>query len=186
MSSHDLGASTAALDLVVARETVAKNVAASRAAQGMSQDDLATAAEVSRATIIQIESGESDSMLSTLVKVATALEVSPMFLLLGKAELDALADVVRGNMVQRLSQAVGEESAETMRRLLQSGLTRNRNRAVKMGASAVATAGLAAGAITGAAIGSILLPGLGTAIGGALGSLFGATRSGGAGTDDDD
>lgn len=186
MSNPELGWAEVALDLVVAREAVAKNVAAARAAQGMSQDDLATAAEVSRATIIQIESGESDPMLSTLVKVATALDVSPMFLLLGKAELEALVDVVRGNMVERLSRALGDESADTMRRLLQSGLTRNRTRAVKMGTSAVATAGLAAGAITGAAIGSILLPGLGTAIGGALGSLFGATRSSGRGTDDDE
>ncbi len=176
MKNEDAKPPESSLDLVIACETVAKNVAAARTAQGMSQDDLATASAISRATVIQIESGESDPRLSTLVKVAIALQVSSMFLLLGRAELEAIAKTVEGDTVEALTQTLSEDSTNTMNRLLQSGFTRNRVRAVKIGASAVEAAGFTTGAITGAAIGSILVPGLGTAIGGALGFLFGARQ----------
>ncbi len=61
-----------------------------------------------------------------------------------------------------------------MRRLLGSGVAKNRTKAVKMGANAAATAGLGSGALAAAAIGTILAPGLGTAVGAAVAASWAA------------
>jgi transcriptional regulator with XRE-family HTH domain len=158
--------------LIEAREALARNVAAARTALQVSQDDLAAASAVSRATIIQIESGTSDPRLSTLVSLASALQVSPLFLLLGATELAAIGAVATGPELEKLRSSLSTDKLETMRRLLQSGITRNRNQAVKMAGSTAAAAGLLRGGIAAAAIGSIIAPGTGWFIGAALGSVF--------------
>lgn len=56
---------------------VALNVAYYRNRAGMTQQQLADAARVSRATVNLIESGESDPRLSTLELLARALSVDP-------------------------------------------------------------------------------------------------------------
>jgi transcriptional regulator with XRE-family HTH domain len=134
----------------------------------MSQDQLAGAAGVSRATIIQIEAAEGDPRLSTLAGVSAALGVSPVFLLLGRDELDAIANAPGSSEAERVRENLSSDELETMRRLLRSGIAKNRTKAVAMGSNAATAAGLAAGALAGAAIGTALLPGLGTAIGAAL------------------
>jgi transcriptional regulator with XRE-family HTH domain len=55
---------------------VAGNVRALRAERGLSQDGLAAAADVSRRMISGIESGEANVSLSTLDRLAAALDVS--------------------------------------------------------------------------------------------------------------
>ena len=78
-----------------------------------------------------------------------------------------------------LSDALSEDDIEIMRRLLHSGISRNRNKAIKMGTDAAsAKGGVAASTLAGAAIGSILLPGIGTAVGAALGGLLDLKRQG--------
>jgi transcriptional regulator with XRE-family HTH domain len=134
----------------------------------MSQDQLSEVAGVSRATIIQIEAAEGDPRLSTLAGVAVALGVSPVFLLLGQDELDAIANAPGSSEAERVRENLSSDQLETMCRLLRSGIAKNRAKAVAMGTSAAAGAGLAAGALAGAAIGTALLPGIGTAIGAAL------------------
>ncbi len=158
--------------------TIAKNISAARTALNMSQDDLAVASGVSRATLIQIEGGQSDPLLSTVVKLAWALHVSPMFLLLREQEFHAIASVANSQTFQNVQKNINEEQINAMNRLLQSGMTRNRNKAAKMGGEVVRAAFLAPlalipgamGVVALAAIGSILIPGIGTALGAALGT----------------
>ncbi len=154
----------------VVKATLAKNVALARSAASFTQAELAEAAGVSRATIAQIESGAGEPRLSTLVDIATALGTSPVLLLIGKNELDALISVTGNAPVELLS----EEEVEKMKRLIASGLRRQRLQAAELGASAARAVGLSA---VGAAIGSVLLPGVGTAIGAGIGAFLGGTNS---------
>jgi transcriptional regulator with XRE-family HTH domain len=135
----------------------------------MSQEQLAEAADVSRATIIQIEAAEGDPRLSTLAGVASALGVSPVLLLLGRDELDAIANAPGSSEAERLKDNLSSDELDTMRRLLDSGIAKNRTKAVAIAASAATAAGLTAGTLASAAIGTAILPGIGTAIGVALG-----------------
>jgi hypothetical protein len=72
---------------------------------------------------------------------------------------------------------LSKDEQEVMRRLLGSGLPKNRTKAVKMGAEAAAAAGMAAGVVASAAIGTAVPPVVGTAIGAALGALWARNRS---------
>ncbi len=165
------------LDVDQVRMNLARNLVAARTALEMSQDTLATRASVSRATVIQIEGSEGDPRLSTLVSLADALSVSPMFLILGSEDLEALSNLRNAKGLPVVSDELSEEDVETMRRLLRSGISRNRNKAIKMGTTAAsATGGVAASTLAGAAIGSIILPGVGTAVGTVLGAFLDLKR----------
>jgi DNA-binding XRE family transcriptional regulator len=164
-------------------ETVARNLSAARIGMALSQEQLAEAADVSRATIVQIESGAGDPRLSTIAAIAGALNISPMFLLLGRIDMQAIASVANSSEAALMQEHFSEDSIETMQRLLRSGLAKNRNKAINIGtdaASTVTSTGVLLGVTTelsaaagaGAAIGSVLIPGVGTVIGAALGIIL--------------
>jgi len=158
-----------------AQDILARNLSAARGALGMSQEQLAAAAGVSRATINQLEGGASakgDPRLSTVVHLAAALGISPVFLLLGRDELDAITEARKSTEVNEVRSHLTAEQLETMRRLLRSGVAKNRTKAVEMGATAAASSGMSAGAIAAAAIGTALWSGFGTAIGAVIGSAW--------------
>lgn len=158
------------------RATLARNLSAARGALELSQDQLATVARVSRATINQLEGAEGDPRLTTLVSLAAALGVSPVFLLLGRDELDAIAKAPGSKEAKKVQAHLTPGELDTMRRLLRSGVAKNRSKAVAMGSNAATTAGMTAGAIAAAAIGTALLPGIGTAISAAIASVWLAKR----------
>jgi transcriptional regulator with XRE-family HTH domain len=60
---------------------LARNVSAARAAAGLTQGQLAAAAELSRATVHLIEAGAGDPRVSTIAHLARALQLSPVQLL---------------------------------------------------------------------------------------------------------
>lgn len=163
-----MASNTESYALESAQAIVARNLAAARSALNISQDKLAEDAGVSRATIIQLEAAEGDPRLSTVAAIAAALGVSPVFLLLGREELEAISKVANSPDADRVLQQLPDDTLKTMHRLLDSGIPKNRTKAVAMGTSAAAAAGLTAGALAGAAIGTVLMPGIGTAIGVAL------------------
>jgi transcriptional regulator with XRE-family HTH domain len=151
-----------------AKATLAKNLSLARSANGITQMELADAASVSRATIAQLEGGEGDPRLSTIVDLATALGTSPILLLMGEDELRAIA------AVPRLATLLSDEEIDQMRRWVASGLQKQRLLAGRLGADAARAAGLSA---VGAAIGSVLIPGIGTAVGAAFGAFLLARRA---------
>lgn len=153
------------------QDTLARNLSAARIALGMSQDQLAVAAGVSRATVNQLEGGSTakgDPKLSTVINLSSALGLSPVFLLLGRDELDAIAQASKRTEMKDVRSYLSTDELETMRRLLGSGMAKNRAKAIEIGATAATAAGMSSGAIAAAAIGSCLLPGIGTAIGAAI------------------
>ena len=157
------------------RDALARNLAAARSALDLSQDQLAAAAGVSRATVNQLEGGTSakgDPRLSTIASLAAAIGISPMFLLLDRDDLDSIAEAPGSREVKDVGSQLTAQDLETMQRLLRSGLARNRAEAVQMGTSAAATAGVTAGALAAAAIGTALVPGVGTAVGAAIAAAW--------------
>ena len=171
MTEGSTGTVTLSLPVEDVQDTLARNLSAARSALGMSQDQLAAAAGVSRATVYQLEGGSTakgDPRLSTVVSLSSALGISPVFLLLGRDELDAIAEVPKRTEMKDVRSHLSADELETMRRLLRSGVAKNRAKAVEMGAAAATTAGVSAGAIAAAAIGSGILPGIGTAIAAAI------------------
>lgn len=154
----------------LAKETVARNLSAARIGMKLSQDELAAEAGISRTTIVQLEGGEGDPRLSTLAAIAGALGITPVILLIGRDELTAIANASTSGEAERIRKHLSAEGIEDIQRLLRSGLSKNRSKAVAMGAGAATAAGFAAGAVAGSAIGTALLPGIGTIVGAMLGS----------------
>ncbi len=145
-----------------------RNLAAARLAKGLTQDDLAGGASVSRATIVQIESGEGDPKLSTLADLALALGTSPTMLLMGAEDMNALVDVLNHpEQVTAVDDVVDQDSAAAA-----ADSPRAVKRAAEVGIAVGAASGFAAGVAAGAAIGTILLPGIGTAVGAAFGAAL--------------
>lgn len=66
------------------RETFAANLRRIRNAKGLSQDDLAYEAEISRSYLSQIEKGSFHVSLKIIGKLAEALNVEPAEFLRGK------------------------------------------------------------------------------------------------------
>lgn len=150
---------------------LAKNLVVARWAAGLTQHELAEAANVSRATIAQLETGYSDPRLSTIVSLADAIGISPFLLLWGKLEVEAIASLQTWREAHPIDLPEGE--VERMRRLLQSGMLKDRSRAAQVGAALASAAGHSTPTEkVGAAVLSAVLPGEGTTLGIALAQLM--------------
>ncbi len=150
------------------RGVVAKNLAAARLASGMTQDELAQSASVSRATVVQLENGQGDPKVSTLADLAAALGTSPVMLLMGRGDMSAIVEVLHHpEQVTNVELFVDEASA-----VAAQGSPRPAKRAAEVGKTVVAAGGLVAAASMGSAIGTMIAPGIGTAVGAALGAAW--------------
>ncbi|MGD1276874.1 MAG: helix-turn-helix transcriptional regulator [Tepidisphaeraceae bacterium] len=151
------------------KATLATNLVIARQAAGITQRQLADASRISRATIAQLETGCGDPRLTTIVELARALQIPPILLLVGAREARLLVHLTRHtpDEVPQVSQPL----IQNMRELAESGFIRDRLRAARLGASAVAAQGLRPASIS-AAIFSSVAPGPGTVVGAALGRLI--------------
>jgi transcriptional regulator with XRE-family HTH domain len=70
---------------------LAHNVARARHRAGWTQLQLADAAELSRATVHLIEAGLCDARLSTVARLAEALQTDALDLLTGESRVEAVA-----------------------------------------------------------------------------------------------
>ncbi len=64
------------------RENVAGNVRAIRLARGMRQKDVAELTDLPRSYITQLEKGDVNITVETIERIAVALEVNPLILLI--------------------------------------------------------------------------------------------------------
>lgn len=74
--------------------SVAENLIIARRVAGLSQHELAQRANLSRATIAKIETGQSDPRLSTITILAQALGVTPHALISTNEEVDRMIDIL--------------------------------------------------------------------------------------------
>jgi len=150
---------------------LARNLTAARLVAGLTQHELAAASGVSRATIAQLETGVSDPRLSTVVELARVFGLPPLFLLVGAAEVAALARLPED--LEARPVPLPDADVARMRHLASSGLLKDRGRAARAGATVARAAGEPSTAVTVAAgIFSAYCPGAGTAAGISLGRLL--------------
>jgi transcriptional regulator with XRE-family HTH domain len=135
-----------------------RNLAAARVAAGLTQQELAELALVSRATIVQIEAGAADAKLSTVQQLAGALGVAPSLLLAGAAELRGLASLAAGAGPDA-GNVPGDLDA-SLRQLLASGRSRDAQTAARSAADAARRLGWHAHACVAAAVGAVVIPGI--------------------------
>jgi transcriptional regulator with XRE-family HTH domain len=150
-----------------AESVLAKNLVVARLAAGLTQQELAAAADVSRATIAQIETGCSDPRLSTIVDLAGAIGISPLLLLTGTPEAHALVALQGADRDIEVS----PPDRARMAHLTGTGMLKDRVRAARMGAAIAREAGKRPPAVVAAAIFSAMDPGPGTAVGALFGEL---------------
>lgn len=139
-----------------------RSLVLARMAVGMTQEALAAAAGVSRATVAQIESGHSDPRLSTIRLLAAALRTDPVMLLADSRFVSAVDDVVADGRDDPFGGRLSESDIAQMQRMAQSIYGSDRTHAGWLGVVAARAAGLPPGAVVAAGIGSLLLPGAGT------------------------
>ena len=151
------------------RENLSRNLALARKACGITQEQLAEISQISRATIAQLESGEGDPKMSTIIDLAIALETSPLILFLGECEINAIKEL--GTKIPE--DILSADDLEKMHHYFKSGILKQKSKVAQIGADAAKAAGLSA---VGGAIGSILLPGIGTVIGACLGALISSKK----------
>jgi len=155
---------------------LAKNLVTARLALGVTQHELAHDSGISRATIAQIETGSSDPRLSTIVDLARALGLPTVFLLIGHAEVAALAEILNQTEIDRPS--VEPRHVGRMAHYVSTGMLKDRVRAALIGAKSVESFSQNELTRVTAAIFSAFLPGAGTEIGAILGEILAEGRSG--------
>jgi transcriptional regulator with XRE-family HTH domain len=155
---------------------LARNLVTARVAAGITQQELAEAAGISRATIAQIETGYSDPRLSTIVELARALELPAILLLIGSPEVHALAQFP--DRAERDRPVIDPRDVARMKQYVATGMLKDRVRAAVIGAAAVESFAETELAKVSAAIFSAFLPGKGTEIGALLGKLLAESNSG--------
>ena len=148
---------------------------------GVTQQELAQRADISRATIAQIETGYSDPRLSTIVDLAGALGIPPIVLLTGSEDVRALVNLLElvSAPESDLQSAVPvpQTEVERMQRFLRSGMLKDRLRAARIGAAVARAAGAGSASEVCSAIFSAVLPGQGTVLGMQLGRVISECQS---------
>jgi DNA-binding XRE family transcriptional regulator len=155
--------------------TLAKNLVAARTVAGITQQELADASGISRATVAQIETGSSDPRLSTIVQLAKALGIAPIVLLMGRVEILALAGMMEPSISVRPS--IDSRSVARMQQHLATGMLKDRLRAARIGANAVESSSASTLAPILAGVISAILPGIGTEIGARLGDQLAVSNA---------
>lgn len=143
---------------------------------GVTQQELAQRADISRATIAQIETGYSDPRLSTIVDLAAALGIPPIVLLTSAEEVRVLVELMElANAPESDSHPalpILQSEVERMQRFLRSGMLKDRLRAARIGAAVARSAGAGIASEVCSAIFSAVLPGPGTVLGTQLGRVI--------------
>jgi DNA-binding XRE family transcriptional regulator len=150
---------------------LAKNLVVARIAAGMTQHELAILADISRATIAQLEAGASDPRLSTVVDLAGAMRISPLLLLAGALDVSAFI-ALRDGASTATDIDLLPDDVERMSRYAASGLLKDRVRAARVGAAAARVAKRGQAGVIAAALFSPMRPGAGTRLGATLGQLL--------------
>lgn len=149
---------------------LANNLLIARIVRKLTQHELASTANISRATIAQLETGYSDPRLSTVIELANGLGIPPLLLLLGRQEILVLSELSERLAANHTT--IPDLDVLRMKEFLESGLLKDRMQAARIGAVIAGELGATDSACVSAAIFSAIHPGPGTVAGKLLGELL--------------
>lgn len=116
---------------------LAFNLYNARKARSFTQEELSDRCGVSRSTIALMEKGDTDSKLSSISDIATALEVSPSVLLMTEGDAAILGEVIRGQGYDELMEAIEQVDLERIQRHASTGLRRGHLKAALEGINVI-------------------------------------------------
>jgi transcriptional regulator with XRE-family HTH domain len=150
--------------------SLGKGLQLARQSSGLTQSELADEAGLSRATIAKIESGDADPKLSTLSRLAAALQVSPTWLMMSEQDMEVLARIASTSNIDVMLEQLPDEKIGEIRALAKAGRMKKVVQVVEQLESALGDeaeeSDSPGGPVAGAtAIATGLLPGIGTALG---------------------
>ena len=155
---------------------IAQNLLIARTVLDWTQQQLANASGVSRATIAQLEAGLGDPRISTLELLANAMHVTAVFLLLDQGAFRALVEVKTDDAY--LATLSRRRPLEALDHAINSGRYHGRMDAARLGVDAAHEAGLTGNAHSvGAGIGSARFASKGTFLGAQFAYLVDRYRS---------
>lgn len=143
--------------------SVAENLVIARRVAGLSQHKLAQRANLSRATIAKIETGQSDPRLSTIAVLANALGITAHALISTDDEIERLIDIL-DNCHQIVDIAPDDAQTQAMRSV-DDNLRTRRDSAERAATFAREAGHTSLSAQVASAIYNIYAPGIGAAIG---------------------
>lgn len=143
--------------------SVAENLVIARRVAGLSQHKLAQLANLSRATIAKIETGQSDPRLSTIAVLADALGISAHALISTGGEINRLIDIL-DNCHQIVDIAPDDDQTNALQST-GDNLRARRDSAERAAAFARDAGHTSLSAQVASAIYNIYAPGIGAAIG---------------------
>ena len=155
------------------QNSIASNVIAVRELLNLKQEEVAEKAGVSRSTIIQLEKGEADPQLSTLLKVTHALSINLFLLFISKHELKALIKLVKEEENISILSSID---------LINDNIEKLQKEKKNLGEDKSKSGDIyntlpIVGALIGSVIGTTLLPGMGTVDIGLLGKYLGQMKT---------
>lgn len=105
--------------------SLGESLALARKARGQTQAELAEESDLSRATIAQIEAGDADPKLSTISDLASALDVSPAWLVMTEEDLEVIAEIAESGDLSNILEMLPDELMTWVNSMVRSGRKKN-------------------------------------------------------------
>jgi len=89
--------------------------------KGITQEKLAEESGLSRTTISKIEAGDADPKLSTISELSEALDVTPVWLLMSKRDLEIITEIAESGDLENILEVLSDDLIKLVETRIRSG-----------------------------------------------------------------